>query len=720
MMTTKSTDPCGKGVRKGRVYSRGHLCRLRFLRLVGMALALHLLHTGVNAQEVEARVASVSGHAVISGQTHSQTNLVRGTVVKPGDEIDTRSGGRVTLELSDGSMLIVQPGSHVVLQDYRNASSLRELLHITLGHVRIRINHLGGRPNPYRINSPTASIAVRGTEFSVAVAAAGDTEVVVYEGLVEVSSLRNPSRPVLVHPGSGVIVRPNEDILFFTPGADNEIGSHRNAHGNERSAPEEDDNPKAGDEFTTSSGQGNSLHTASGVYERYFDNIVESGELPLPSRFTAFADSYFDSLDNPSYATEFRTTEGRIFLVPSIGGTTDKDDARELLSFGDRRLQDYSYSPQASLFVPINKFGLVVGGRLAFSRDGFESISVDNDVRLMGPAFAAGTLGTRTTDGSTRNRLVSASFVAARRFGSDGRNSIGVGIDHLQTNGFLSSATTQTDDNYRSSLELADTRSVATRTRLSIGLTREFVGGAKLGIFYRYGSLTAEDRDRSRTLDGVNRLLNRTSATARTSEFGFRLRDSLSRRLFYGIEGSYFIGDSNGRTRRARVVASDELGDTSRATIGGGLGYLLNPRTIFSFDMSGGWARVGDTRRERATGNLLEDEKKRALFVSLHAAFQANVWKHMFVSGSMLSVSEFEKNDLMLYPDRFGRRVNGEGMFEPNGRTNDHFTDYFSNFGVGWRFRPSFLAEYIFSTDFGQTSPRHTLLLRYTFGNGER
>jgi len=684
-----------------------------------LALALHVLHTGANAQRavVEARVTSVSGSAVVSGQSHSQSNLVRGVVVSPGDEIDTTTGGRVTLELSDGSMLIVQPGSHVVLQNYRDATSLRELLHITFGHVRIRINHFGGRPNPYRINSPTASIAVRGTEFSVAVDAAGDTEVVVYEGLVEVSSLRNPRRRVLVNPGRGVIVRANEDILFFTPGADNEIGSHRNAHGNERNAPDED-NPKAGDEFTTSTGQGNSLHTAAGVYERYFDNIVESGELPLPSRFTAFADSYFDSLDNPSYATEFRTTEGRIFLVPSIGGTGDKDGARELLSFGDRRLEDYSYSPQVSLFVPLNKFGLVVGGRLAFSRDGFQSISVDDDVRLMGPGFAAGTLGTRTIDGSTRNRLVSASFVAARRFGSDGRNSIGVGFDHLQTNGFLSSRTTQADDSGRSSLEVADTRSIANRTRVSIGFTREFAGGAKLGLFYRYGSLTADDRDRSRRLDGVTRLLNRTFAAARTSEFGFRLRDSLSRRLFYGIEGSYFIGDSNGRTRRARVVDSNELGETSRATIGGGLGYLLNPRTIFSFDVSGGWARVSDTRRERATGNLVEDEKKRALFVSLHAAFQADVWKRMFVSGSMLSVSEFAKNDLMLYPDRFGRRVNGDGMFEPNGRSNDRFTDYFSNLGVGWRFRPNFLAEYIFSTDFGQTSPRHTLLFRYTFGNG--
>ena len=81
--------------------------------------------------------------------------------------MDTRGGGQVVIELSDGSMVVVQPESVVVLKDYRAAGSLRELFEITLGRVRVKINHFGGRPNPYRMNSPTASIAVRGTEFSV-------------------------------------------------------------------------------------------------------------------------------------------------------------------------------------------------------------------------------------------------------------------------------------------------------------------------------------------------------------------------------------------------------------------------------------------------------------------------------------------------------------------------------------------------------------------------
>ena len=97
-------------------------------RLLFLAAALHAMQGAIKAQSfVEARIASVSGHAVISGNTRAASNLTRGVVVAPGDEIDTGAGGRVVIELSDGSLVIVQPGSVIVFQDYRNASSLREL-----------------------------------------------------------------------------------------------------------------------------------------------------------------------------------------------------------------------------------------------------------------------------------------------------------------------------------------------------------------------------------------------------------------------------------------------------------------------------------------------------------------------------------------------------------------------------------------------------------------
>ena len=696
---------------------RAHMLPVALLmRGLLVLTALHALHHVTNAQggAMEARVTSVRGRAVISRQASAAASIARGATVLPGDEIDTRAGGRVAIELGDGSLVIVQPGSLVVVQDYRNASSVRELLQITVGRVRVRINHLGGRPNPYRINSPTASIAVRGTEFSVAVEAPGDTEVVVYEGIVEVASFANPRHPVLVQPGHGVIVRPNEDIQFFVPGPNNETGARNNSKSGS-----EEDNGDESEDVTSSASSGGSLRTAAGMHERYFQSIVESGELPLPARFTAFPDSYFDSVENPSYATEFRTTQGQFFMVPSVGGTQEREGARELLGLGDSRLVDYSVSPQASLFVALPKYRSVVGGRVAFGRDGFQSLTLDDNVRLTGSLFPSGTSGTRSIDGSTRNKLMALSLVAARRFGNDGRTSIGVGLDYLNTSGSLLNTTIQTDPAGHTSRERVDTGSFARRTRFTFGVTRELSSGTKLGLFYRQGFVTAEDRDRSRTLNGASRSLALTNVTGRSSEIGLRVRGVITSRLFYGVEGSYFFANNDGRTRRARVVDSDVFAVSTRATVGFGLGYVPKRGTVLSFDVAGGITRINDRRLERSTGNLLQTGTERAPFLSLHGAVQADVWRRSFLSASVLSVTQTQVTNLTLFPDRFGRRVTGDGRFMPNGRTRDRFSEYFGNFGAGWRFNRNFLAEYIFSTDFGQTSPRHTLLLRYTFDRGE-
>jgi hypothetical protein len=54
----------------------------------------------------------------------------------------------------------------------------------------------------------------------------------------------------------------------------------------------------------------------------------------------------------------------------------------------------------------------------------------------------------------------------------------------------------------------------------------------------------------------------------------------------------------------------------------------------------------------------------------------------------------------------------------PNKISRDYFTDYSSDFGIGWRFSSHFLAQYIYSTDYGLTPPRHTIMLRYSFRSG--
>jgi len=213
--------------------------RIRWSCLLFLLVA-SIQSTGATAlaQAVEARVASVQG-AALRRNNQRAFILARGDLLSPGDEIDTRGGGRVVIELTDGSVVVVNPNSRIVIRDYRAAPSLREMFRILVGRVRVKIAHYGGKPNPYRVNSPTASILVRGTEFGVAVETSGDTTVVVYEGLVEVQSLSDPRRRTLLSARQGALVKANEEIQLFTPGSGNKVeekGARNDDADNERSA----------------------------------------------------------------------------------------------------------------------------------------------------------------------------------------------------------------------------------------------------------------------------------------------------------------------------------------------------------------------------------------------------------------------------------------------------------------------------------------------------
>jgi hypothetical protein len=717
------------------IRQRPALARLSTVTCVLFVIAItQATQETVSAQNmgVVARVASVRGRALLSGSARATFILSRGAVLSPGDEINTQGGGRVVIELSDGSEVIVQAGSRVVLKDYKTASTLRELFEITLGRVRVKINHYGGRPNPYRINSPSASIAVRGTEFTVAVEANGETRVVVYEGLVEVASVTNPFRRILVEPGRGVIVRPNEDIRFFTPGPGDRISERNSREGNDDQNRTNNQgiadnqnrgNNQKGDQNDSggpvSGRDDDAVHGAVGAYERFIDSIVETGESPLISRFTAFPDSHLDSLENPSYATEFTSAEGRVFLLPTFGGTRGRESGEPNFGIRSPLPIDYGLSLQGSFFTPIPKLRAAVGGSFAVSHSGLQSFTLDESAALTGPIFTPDATGVRAATGSTTGTSSSYSLIAARQFGSEGHTSFGVGLDHLMGQGSLLNLTTLSDGSGLITRERLESRSHVNRTRVTLGLSQVFAGAQKIGLFYRYGILSADNRDRSHTLDGVLLPLDSTRSTGHSSEIGLRLRGPITHRLFYGVEGTALVANTDERTQRPGAANSNERAHTTRVTFSLGLGYVLRARTVFSFDVAGGVSRTNSLRRAEASGNILEDERQHNRFLSLHGAVQSDLWRRLFASASILFLAQSRLADTALFTDRFGILPANDSLIAPSGRIRIGSNNYFSNFGIGWRFTPNFLVEYILSTDYGHNPASHTLLIRYTFNLGK-
>lgn len=652
---------------------------------------------------VEARVTSVGGRATISGNRRSNARLTNGATLAPGDEIDTTGGGRIVIDLTDGSQVVILPGSRVTVLDYRNASSLRELLQITLGRIRVKINHFQGKPNPYRIKSPTASIAVRGTEFLVSVAPLGETRVIVIDGAVEVASLRDPTKKLVAEPKHGVVVRPDSSVDFFTADALTKEAGERDQQkqSNAPNQKNDDDNGNA--------------RSATNVYERTIESIIETGETALPSRFTAFPDAHLDSLENPAYAGAFTSAEARINLIPSINGASNaNDELRDRFGLSSPRPVDYSFVPEATIFVPVNRFRGVVGGSFGSVRNGLQSLVANDNFQLDSPPFPVGTNGLRTITGATSGNLFSGSLIAARRFGSRDQTSVGFSVERLYSRGNLNETTTQSIPNGLSFTGQVASRSAVNRTRLTFGVKHDF-RSARFGAFYRYGASAGTNIDRFRFINGAAQPKDFIQTKGKTSELGFRLRGAFSRRLFYGAEGTLLFGNTQENYRRSVIVDSSERDRTTRATLGFGVGYVLRPRTIFSFDAAGGLIRSDQTHRENLTGNQLENERQNSRFLSLHTAVQTDVWRNLFVSVSLLSITQSRTTDSALFPDRFGRTLNTDGIFATNGRASDFYTDFYSNYGVGWRFKPNFIFQYILTTDYGQTSPRHTFLLRYTF-----
>jgi len=178
--------------------------------LIGLAVLIFLVPAALSAQGT-LRVSSLYGPVEWKGvSSASFSPLAPSTqTVRIGDELRTGPGGTVMLELPDGSYLVVSENTTLAIQDYWSGN-LRSLVNIMVGKVRFYIQRLGGRPNPYRVTTPTALIAVRGTTFDVAMDESQVVEVRCLEGSVTVESVGLSDREVILEPGRKTLVRPGE------------------------------------------------------------------------------------------------------------------------------------------------------------------------------------------------------------------------------------------------------------------------------------------------------------------------------------------------------------------------------------------------------------------------------------------------------------------------------------------------------------------------------
>jgi len=145
-----------------------------------------------------ATIAEWKGNIRLSLPGQLPSNPLRGEQLPPGTILDTGSG-KLLLRLSDGSEVMVR--AHTRLQVQQPSLTDPSYFQLLLGRIRALINKRTGGAVPFELGTPSAVIAVRGTQFDVEVNARNVTEVDVVDGLVEVYGRNINGGSVLLEPG---------------------------------------------------------------------------------------------------------------------------------------------------------------------------------------------------------------------------------------------------------------------------------------------------------------------------------------------------------------------------------------------------------------------------------------------------------------------------------------------------------------------------------------
>lgn len=135
----------------------------------------------------EGTAVGVDPDAVAKVQTRERILQV-GTDVSVGETIVTGPVGQVQIVFDDSTRLVVGPGSSLLVETYLLASSnTAQTLTVNALGGTFRFMSGNSAKSAYSIRTPTAAIAVRGTEFDLVVDR-NSTKVMLYEGALQLCS----------------------------------------------------------------------------------------------------------------------------------------------------------------------------------------------------------------------------------------------------------------------------------------------------------------------------------------------------------------------------------------------------------------------------------------------------------------------------------------------------------------------------------------------------
>lgn len=115
------------------------------------------------------KVLVVSGVAQAQAAAGGQRVLAQDAVLERGDTLITGTDGNLQVRFVDGALLMMRPNSRIRIDDYRaEGNSLHSVMSLLAGGIRTLTGRIGKtRRDAYLMNTATASIGVRGTDYEL-------------------------------------------------------------------------------------------------------------------------------------------------------------------------------------------------------------------------------------------------------------------------------------------------------------------------------------------------------------------------------------------------------------------------------------------------------------------------------------------------------------------------------------------------------------------------
>ncbi|GAB3667929.1 FecR family protein [Ramlibacter alkalitolerans] len=187
--------------------------QLAFQWLASVATAGLLLAAPVQAQTSAGEVEFARGVGFAQTPGETPRTLGRGLPLKEGDRLTTAEGASAIVRLADGTRMTIRPKSEIVLQQVQFRDKAPDnglLLQMVRGGLRAVTGLISkGSPDAARIQTPSATIGIRGTDF--------DARLCARDCGTESAAVPETARPNAVQASAKVVVAQGE--VFAIDGA---------------------------------------------------------------------------------------------------------------------------------------------------------------------------------------------------------------------------------------------------------------------------------------------------------------------------------------------------------------------------------------------------------------------------------------------------------------------------------------------------------------------